>query len=179
MSATGSARRFEELALPHFSSAYNLARWLTRNDHDARDVVQEAFTRAFRFFDGFRGDDCRPWLLAIVRREFYTWAAARRIEVALPDDDGALLEERGSATADRTAEDPQALLLRKDRREAVRRALEKLPVMYREIVVLREMEDMNYRQIAETLDVPIGTVMSRLARARDRLYELLRDEEVA
>lgn len=177
MSASDQSRRFERLALPHLTAAFNLARWLTRNDDDARDVVQEALLRAFRYFDGFRGEDCRPWLLAIVRREFYTWAAARRITVELPDDDRLQEGAQLDATVDPASADPAALLLRRAEREAVNRALAALSIPYREVLVLREIEELDYRRIAEIVDVPIGTVMSRLSRARAAFHALMLRED--
>jgi RNA polymerase sigma-70 factor, ECF subfamily len=177
LSASDQSRRFESLALPHLAAAFNLARWLTRNDDDARDVVQEAFLRAYRYFDGFRGSDCRPWLLAIVRREFYTWAAGRHVALALPDDDELVDGAQHEATADPASADPEALLLRRAERAAVNRALAALPVPYREVLILREIEDLDYRQIAEIVDVPIGTVMSRLSRARAAFHALMLRED--
>ncbi|MGE5616475.1 MAG: sigma-70 family RNA polymerase sigma factor [Bacillota bacterium] len=167
--------RFERLAMPHMNAAHNLARWLAGNDDDAADITQEAFVRAFRFFDGFRGDDVRPWLLAIVRNTYYTqWRQARSSsETAAFDEelhsfnDDASLPEFGRAGDG----DPVAILSARDDVRLLDRALERLPVEYREALVLHELEDLSYRQIASTLDVPIGTVMSRIARARRLLLE--------
>lgn len=166
------SRRFQQLALPHLDAAYNLARWLCGNASDADDVVQEAFMRAFRFFDTFRGDTARPWLLAIVRRTWYTeWRRRASSHETVEFDD----------TMDDTAfdgwsvggADPQALLIRDEESKRVHEALALLPVEYREVLILRELEEMGYREIAIVADVPIGTVMSRLARGRRKLAALL------
>jgi RNA polymerase sigma factor (sigma-70 family) len=154
---------FEEAVLKHLDAAYNLARWLTRNDTDAEDVVQEAFLRAFKFFGGFRGEDGRSWLLAIVRNTSYTWMQnnhSPELKIALDDD----LHEIESKDLN-----PEALLVRCADTLLVRRALEELPIEFREVLVLRELEEMPYREIASITDLPLGTVMSRLARGRKRL----------
>jgi RNA polymerase sigma-70 factor (ECF subfamily) len=164
--------RFQQLALPHLDAAYNLARWLCGNANDADDVVQEAFMRAFRFFDTFRGDSARPWLLAIVRRTWYTeWRRrASSQEVVEFDDtmDDATFEGWSAG-----GDDPQTLLIRGEDAKLVHDALARLPVEYREVLILRELEEMGYREIAAVTDVPIGTVMSRLARGRRKLAALL------
>jgi RNA polymerase sigma-70 factor (ECF subfamily) len=160
------AARFEQAVLPHLTAAYNLARWLTGNDHDAEDVVQESYLRALKFFSGFRGGSSRPWLLAIVRNTCYTWM--RRNRMAEP---GLELDEE--MYVDTTSPSPEAILLATARGDLVRRALEELPAEFREIVILREMEGLSYKEIAEVTSVPVGTVMSRLARARARLQKLL------
>ncbi|RDK03719.1 RNA polymerase sigma factor [Paraburkholderia lacunae] len=166
------SRRFQQLALPHLDAAYNLARWLCGNSNDADDVVQEAFMRAFRFFDTFRGETARPWLLAIVRRTWYTeWRRrASSLEVVEFDDsmDDATFEGWSAGGAD-----PQTLLIRDEDAKLVHEALAQLPVEYREVLILRELEEMGYREIAMVADVPIGTVMSRLARGRRKLAALL------
>jgi RNA polymerase sigma-70 factor, ECF subfamily len=153
--------RFEQAVLPHLDAAYNLARWLTRNDADAADVAQEAFLRALRFFGGFRGGDTRAWLLTIVRNASYTWLRRNRVnELATPFD-----EETHTVESD----DPETILLEGADTEMLREALEALPAEFREVVVLRELEGLSYKKIAGIADVPVGTVMSRLARARKRL----------
>jgi RNA polymerase sigma-70 factor (ECF subfamily) len=165
-------RRFEALALPHLDAAYNLARWLSRNPGDAEDIVQDACLRAFRFFDSFRGDNARPWLLAIVRRVWYDeWhRRASSAEVAELDDARDDLPPDGWET---TGFDPEALAIRAQDAQRIHDALERLPAGYREVLILREMEDLSYREIATVIDAPVGTVMSRLARARGRLARLL------
>ncbi|CAB3782735.1 hypothetical protein LMG28614_01548 [Paraburkholderia ultramafica] len=166
------SRRFQQLALPHLDAAYNLARWLCGNTSDAEDVVQEAFLRAFRFFDTFRGDSTRPWLLAIVRRTWYTeWRRRASPHEMLEFDD-----TMDDATFDGWSTggaDPQALLIRDEDTKLVHEALALLPVEYREVLILRELEEMGYREIAAVADLPIGTVMSRLARGRRKLAALL------
>jgi RNA polymerase sigma-70 factor (ECF subfamily) len=159
-------RRFEQLVLPHFDAAYNLARWLTRNDHDAQDVVQEAVLRAYRFFDGLRGE-AKPWLLSIVRNSFLTWLHINRPADTVGLDDGLVdlipTEEDG----------PEVLAARNFDRRMLNEAIAALPLQFREALILRELEDLSYKDIARITDVPIGTVMSRLARARRLLAESL------
>ncbi|MBY4693700.1 RNA polymerase sigma factor [Burkholderia latens] len=170
--ALARGERFRALVLPHLDAAYNLARWLSGNAGDADDVVQDACMRALRFVDSCRGDNARPWLLTIVRRTWYTeWRRRTHAhEVALPDtlDDTDVPDDWQPAT-----EDPLAQLLRGENVRLVNAALAKLPPEYREVLVLREMEDLSYRDIAAIADVPVGTVMSRLARGRRRLAALL------
>lgn len=157
---------FDEAVLPHLDAAYNLARWLTRNDQDAEDVVQEASLRAFKYWKGFSGHDCRSWLLAIVRNTFYSWLRQRSIQPELtPDGD--------VDDVDDGIPNPEKALLQMADREILRAALEDLPVEFREAIVLREMEGLSYKEIADISSVPIGTVMSRLARARKRLQTYL------
>jgi len=158
---------FEEVALPHLDAAYNLARWLTRNERDAEDVAQEAYLRAFQHFRSFQGGDARPWLLAIVRNTYYTWIRRNRApEVRTGFDDGIYAEMPDTS-------DPEMLLVKEADKQMLRRALEKLPDDFREVIVLREFEELSYKQIADVMQIPLGTVMSRLARARKRLEELL------
>ncbi len=163
--------RFEESVLPHLDAAYNLARWLAQNDGDAEDLVQEAVLRAFRYFDGFRGGanregSSRAWLLKIVHNTFYTLREKQaRQPVAVLDD----------AIEDLECEDcdPETIALAGADRQALRQALEELPAEFREAMVLREMEGLSYQQIAATAGIPMGTVMSRLARARQKLGQIL------
>src|SRR5215470_16270454 len=158
---------FEQSVLPHLGAAYNLARWLTRNEHDAEDVVQEAYLRAFKFFGGFRGGDSRSWLLTIVRNTSYTWMQQNRSrELTTVLDDESLMLESDEL-------DPEAVLLEKINSEVLRRALDQLPVEFREAIILRELEEMSYKEIADISGVPLGTVMSRLARGRKRLQQVL------
>ena len=161
------AQRFEQLALPHLGAAYNLARWLTRDANDAEDVVQEAYLRAFRFFDGFHGESARAWLMGIVRNTCFTWLAANRSGGTHDPFD----EDLHGAVADgcRGHADPEALALLKEDRQRVNEALASLPLAYREIIVLRELSELSYKEIAEIAGLPIGTVMSRLARGRKLL----------
>lgn len=158
---------FEETVLPHLDAAYNLARWLTRNERDAEDVVQEAFLRALRHFRSFRGGDARPWLLAIVRNTFYTWRKHNR----LPEEEIVFEDDKHPVAAD--SSDPEKLLLRETDRRLLRSALSLLPREFLEVIVLREFEELSYKEIAEVIQVPAGTVMSRLARARKRLVKAL------
>jgi len=158
---------FEETVLPHLDAAYNLARWLTRDEQDAEDVVQEAFLRALRHFRTFKGGDAKPWLLAIVRNTFYTWRKHNRFPL-----EEAALEEDKHPLADDGA-DPETLLLRETDRQLLRNALRQLPKEFLEVIVLREFEELSYKQIAEVAQIPSGTVMSRLARARKRLFHVL------
>jgi RNA polymerase sigma factor (sigma-70 family) len=174
-SANRNSRRFGDMALPHLDSAYNLARWLTRNDHDAQDVVQESYLRAFRSFDGFRGDNARPWLLAIVRNTCYTWLSQhRRAETEVPyDDDVHGGEGRAGDSDGANTANPEAILARLDDVRLVDEALAQLPVGYREVVVLRDIEELSYKEIAAISGLPMGTVMSRLARGRKLLVTRL------
>jgi RNA polymerase sigma-70 factor, ECF subfamily len=167
--------RFEKSVLPHLDAAYNLARWLTRNDHDAEDVVQEAYLRAFRFFDGMQGDDARPWLLAIVRNATYSWLEKNRPAEIVPLDDAGLVDS-DTETAGHAApaeSNPEVILLQSANRKLVNQALEEIPAGYREVVVLRELEDLSYKEIAAIAGIPIGTVMSRLARGRELLRRVI------
>ncbi len=156
--------RFEQEVLPHLGAAYNLARWLTRNEHDAEDLVQEAYLRALRFFEGFRGGDSRAWLLTIVRNTCYTWLGQQGKHEAAEFDE----EIHSPASSD-----PETLLLEGVDHRAVRGALEELPAEFREVIVLRELEGLSYKEIADVAGLPVGTVMSRLARARQRLAQSL------
>ena len=163
-------KTFEQTVLPHLDAAYNLARWLAGNDHDAQDVSQEACLRAFKFFGNFRGENARAWLLTIVRNTFYTWLQKNRPAAVTGDlDDEALAVEDVSANVE------QVHLQQADA-ETVRRAIGELPVEFREMIVLREMEGLSYKEIADLSAVPIGTVMSRLARARKQLQIRLAGE---
>jgi len=163
--------RFQRSVLPHLDAAYNLARWLTRNDHDAEDVVQEAFERALRYFDSLREDDARPWLLAIVRNTCYTWLEKNHpADVVAIEDEGLLSADAESLGHVTPAEsNPEVIVLQSAQKKLVNQALEELPVAYREVLVMRELEDLSYKEIAQAAGVPIGTVMSRLARGRELL----------
>ena len=163
-----SHRRFEEVVLPHLDAAFNYARWLTRNEADAEDVVQDAYVRALRFYASLRGDNARAWLLTIVR---HTWYGRFR-----PRDGVHQTTVFDEMNNERTAEglDPEALLLQRQTVDEVRAALEELPVDFREVIVLRELEGLSYKEIAGVAGIPIGTVMSRLARGRERLLTILK-----
>ena len=169
MSDEDHRRRFESLALPHLDAAYNLARWLTRNDHDAQDVVQEACLRAMRYFGSFRGEQARPWLLQIVRHTCYAWLRENRpVEMVALDEDDAAWSEAAPAS-----EEPPAIALRNADRALINQAIAALPIAYREVLVLRDLEDLSYKDIARIADLPIGTVMSRLARSRALMRQAL------
>ena len=161
----GHTQRFEQILLPHLAAGYNLARWLTRNDHDAEDVVQEAYLRAFRSFDRFRGGDPRAWLLTIVRNTCYTWLRRNQQGVAETAD-------HDDVAADPETE-PETMWLRRADGQLLRAGLESLALEFREALVLRELEGLSYKEIADVTDVPLGTVMSRLARARKHLHTWL------
>lgn len=158
---------FEQEILPHLDAAYNLARWLTRNEHDAQDVVQEAYIRAYRFFGNFRGGRTRPWLLRIVRNTCYTWLHQNRKNWAFEEADE---NEYGP---DPLRPNPEAALIRNERNTMLRDALERLPRQLREVLILRELEGLSYKEIAKITGRPAGTVMSRLSRARRELRQSL------
>jgi RNA polymerase sigma-70 factor (ECF subfamily) len=158
---------FEQAMLPHLDAAHNLARWLLRNEQDAQDVVQEAYLRAFRSFAGFRGTSGRAWLLTIVRNTSYTLLKKNRAaDLTTPFD------EEIHASGDESAS-PATLLEHAEDSELIKNAMEELPAEFREILILRHQESLSYNEIGETLKIPIGTVMSRLARARGKLKEYL------
>ncbi len=159
--------RFEEIILPHMDAAYNLARWLARNDHDAEDLVQESYLRAFKFFGSFHGANARGWLLTIVRNTCYTWFRENRAEELTT----SFNEEIHSTEADPF--DPQKLLLQRESSQLLKQALEELPLEFREVLVLRELEGFVPTRKLPLLQHPPGTVMSRLARARTRLKQCL------
>jgi RNA polymerase sigma factor (sigma-70 family) len=159
--------RFERVIVPHLDAAYNLARWLTGKDHDAEDVVQEAYLRAFQFFGGFLGTDGRAWLLAIVRNTSYTWLEKNRRRQPTASFDEA---EHSAALP---VVSPESVLVRMEDQKMLHQALAELPTEFREVIVLRELEGLSYQQIATIAAIPLGTVMSRLARARQRLEECL------
>ena len=161
-------RLFEETVLPHLDAAFNYARWLTRNEADAEDVVQDACVRAMRFFSSLRDDDARAWLFTIVRNAWYS-RVSRKANVA----EGTRLNDGQDEWPD-NALDPEERLLQQHTVGLVRAALEQLPVDFREVIVLREIEGLSYKEIAEVAGVPVGTVMSRLARARERLQTILK-----
>jgi RNA polymerase sigma-70 factor (ECF subfamily) len=161
---------FEQTILPHLDAAYNLARWLAGNEQDAEDIVQESFLRAVKFFDNFRGGNARAWLLAVVRNTSYTWLKRRQAghaQVHLDEGDFEIEDH---------AANPDTLLTTQSNVETVRSAIAQLPPEFREVIVLREMEDYSYKEIADLVEVPVGTVMSRLARGRRQLQKILCEE---
>ena len=160
-------RSFEEIVLPHLDAAFNYARWLTKNDADAEDVVQDAYVRALRFFSSLRDENARAWLFTIVRNTWYGRFPRRTgsAVVNVPDEDA---EQRADIGLD-----PEAQMIQQQTVEQVRRALETLPADFREVLVLRELEGLSYKEIAAIVEIPIGTVMSRLARGRALLAERL------
>jgi RNA polymerase sigma-70 factor (ECF subfamily) len=151
------------MVMPHLDAAYNLARWLAGSDHDAEDIVQEACVRAFRFGASFRGGNSRSWLLAIVRNTAYTWLKKNRPKAIVSIEDADLAE----------IEDPGAPAFERADSAVLRAALEEMPAEFREALVLRHLESLSYKEIAEVAGVPVGTVMSRLARARQHLQNYL------
>jgi RNA polymerase sigma-70 factor, ECF subfamily len=157
--------RFERVVLPHLDAAYSLARWLTRNDTDASDIVQDAFLRAFRYFDGYRDGDAKSWLLKIVRHTCYSWLARNRPADVISLE--AEVEFGREATIDSV--DAEALLESRSDLRRINQLIGALPVPLREILILRELHELGYHEIAEVTGVPIGTVMSRLYRARSQL----------
>ena len=156
-------RQFEQATLPHLDAAYNLARWLTQDEHAAEDVVQEAYLRAARYFGSFRGGDGRAWLLGVVRRASFDWLAKQRAQVALVYSEN--VHDRGDESSN-----PEFLAIRKCEEALVRQALDELVPQLREVIVLRELEGLSYQEIAAVTEVPIGTVMSRLSRGRQQLH---------
>ena len=170
---TDRRRKFEQLVAPHLDAAYNLARWLTRNDHDAQDVVQDAMLRAYRFCDGLRGEP-RPWLLAIVRNTAMTWLERNRPKhvAAMAPEALAVAGDLACARGDVASPTPEHEALALAERGELLSVLESLPAIFREAIVLRELQELSYREIAAISGVPEGTVMSRLARARAELRRL-------
>jgi len=164
--------QFEQVIMPHVNAAFNLARWLAGDDHDAEDILQEACLRAFRFFGSFRGGNSRSWLLTIVRNTAYTWLKQNRPQaiVSVSDEQWAELPDVSQSTH-------LSSIDRKADSEMLRRALEQLPTEFREALVLRELEGFSYKEIADTTDSPIGTVMSRIARGRKQLQHYLNTKE--
>jgi RNA polymerase sigma-70 factor (ECF subfamily) len=170
MTVPTKKQRFQANVLPHLNSAFNLACWLTRSRQDAEDVVQEAYLRAFKFYDGFHGDDSRAWLLTIVRNTFYTWyqeQQKQRQETVFDED---VHDFSAAGTADGN---PELLLMQKDCERQLQQALHALPLEFREVMVMRELEELSYKQIAAIVGIPIGTVMSRLGRGRKLLAAIL------
>jgi len=167
--SANEAEQFERIVLPHLDAAYNLARWFAGNDHDAQDIAQEACVRAFRFIGGHRGGDGRAWLLAIVRNTAFSWLKKNRPHavVSIDDDELAEIEDQKVAANGVFSADKNALLA----------ALAALPLEFREAIVLRELEGLSYKEIADVAGVPVGTVMSRIARARRQLQNYFVQKE--
>jgi RNA polymerase sigma-70 factor (ECF subfamily) len=176
MASPPSGKRFEETVIAHLDAAYNLARWLTRDERDAEDVVQEACLRAFRFLSTFHGGNARAWLLSIVRNTYYSSLKKNRAQaLTVPfDEEGPNADELADCDwAVSEDDDLERGLEREEAKHLVRGALDQLPEEYREVIVLRELEDLSYQEIAKITDAPIGTVMSRLSRARKMLLYTL------
>ncbi len=169
MTHQGGSGNFEQEILPHLDAAYNLARWLTRNEQDAQDAVQEAYLRAFRFYPGFRGGNARAWLMKIVRNSCYTWLHVNR-----PLQEATEFDE-GYSPPDPRVLNPEEIVLQNDSGTLLRKALKKLSPNFREVLILRELQGMSYREIAAITGMPAGTVMSSLSRARGRLHQALAD----
>jgi RNA polymerase sigma factor (sigma-70 family) len=166
MDAAGKRTLFEQTVIPHLNAAYNLARWLTRNGDDAEDLVQEAYLRAFRSFDTFQGQDGRAWLLAVVRNTCFTWLRKKGGQPTLEFD------EQMHSAADQSP-DAESILLNQAALGSLQNCLEALPLEFREAIVLRELEELSYKEISDIARVPVSTVMSRIARGRKRLQQCL------
>ena len=172
------AKRFEQVIMPHLDAAYSLARWLTRSDSDAQDVVQDACLRAYKYFDGFEGENPAAWLLAIVRNSCFTWLRRNRPAQEVAGSD-AIDEQDAAGSAEPVlsggsralASDPESQLIASRDQRRVNALVAELPVEFREVIVLREIEELSYREIAAVVGIPIGTVMSRLSRARKLLHD--------
>ena len=165
-------RLFEEIILPHLNAAHNLARWMTRNDQDAQDVVQESYMRAFRFFDSYRGGDGKAWLLEIVRNTCFTFQRREMRKSTV------VVFEEAAHTPSVKQPNAEEALVEAGNRQILRRCIEALPEPFREVLVMRELEEMSYRQISEVSGLPPGTVMSRLSRARQRLEECAKSRDM-
>jgi RNA polymerase sigma factor (sigma-70 family) len=163
MNPESKLRLFEELILPHLDSAHNLARWLTGSDDNAQDVVQEAYLRAFRFFDSYNGGDAKAWLMEIVRNTCFTRHRREKRNLT------TVVFDEAAHTSSAGRPNPEEILLQAANRSILRNCIERLPTTFREVIVMRELEEMSYLQIAQATQLPVGTVMSRLSRARKRL----------
>jgi RNA polymerase sigma-70 factor (ECF subfamily) len=176
-SASEDYARFNSVVMPHLDAAYNLAHWLTGNRTDAEDVVQDASLRAFRAIHKFAGGNARAWVLCIVRNTACSWLRKNRPTAVVTVEDLEAVEAVYAEPADRDGETPEAALIAKTDAEQLRAAIAALPTPFRETLVLRDIEGLDYREIAEATEVPIGTVMSRLARARGRLIATIGGRE--
>lgn len=173
MSEKEKLLNFEKNIMPHLNAAYNLARWLLRNDQDAEDAVQEAYLRAFRFFGGFQEGNGRSWLLKIVRNSCFDLFKKRRESDRMETFDNELHDVQSEAP------NPEVMLLQKVNFQLLKQAIEELPLEYREVLILREIQGLSYKEIAGIIDIRMGTVMSRLARARRKLYEFMTENKEA
>ena len=174
--------RFERELLPHLDAAHNLARWLLKSSDEAQDVTQEAFLRALKYFDSFRGENARAWVLKIVRNSCYSWIKNRpKLESMTEDDEGNLNPEHECAleAAGHGLPGPDARIIEQTDRQLLNDCLRALPAPYREILILREIEQLSYRDISEVTAIPMGTVMSRLSRARTLLRQRLWSSDLA
>ena len=176
MSGHDDNARFASVVMPHIDDAYRLAHWLTGNRTDAEDVVQDASLRAFRAIRGFAGGSARAWVLCIVRNTAYSWLRKNRAAAVVTVEDLESVERAHAKPSDPDADTPEAALIAKTDAEQLRAAIAALPTPFRETLVLRDVEGLDYREIAEATEVPIGTVMSRLARARRRLLATIEDK---
>jgi len=173
MNDSTKKQRFQAMVMPHINSAFNLARWLTHGHQDAEDIVQEAYLRAFKFFDGFHGEDGRVWVLGIVRNTFYTWYQKDKVQnqhTQFQDELHGSNDETGKSENDAN---PERIMIQKDSQRRLQQAMRELPIEFREVMVMRELEDLSYKQIAEIIQIPMGTVMSRLGRGRKQLAAIL------
>ncbi|MGB8611276.1 MAG: sigma-70 family RNA polymerase sigma factor [Pseudolabrys sp.] len=168
--------RFRSIVMPHIDEAYRLAHWLTGNRTDAEDVVQDASMRAFRAIRNYTGGSARSWVLSIVRNTTYSWLRKNRPAAVVTVDDLEAVELEQASPGDRDGDNPEAALIAKADADQLRSAIAALPTAFRETLVLRDIEGLDYREIAQATEVPIGTVMSRLARARHRLIATLTSE---
>jgi RNA polymerase sigma factor (sigma-70 family) len=176
LTESAQVKRFQAMVLPHLNAAYRLACWLIRDEHVAQDLVQEAYLSAFKAFTGFHGEDGRAWILTIVRNACYRWLRRNQRQPAVEEfDETRHSPDEAAAPAESAADNPESWLLREESQRQVRQALERLPPEFKEIIVLRELEGCSYREIAGIANVPLGTVMSRLARARKLLCNYLAD----
>jgi RNA polymerase sigma factor (sigma-70 family) len=164
---------FKEVALPHLRAAYRLARWLTRDHEVAEDIVQEAYLSAFKHFDSYNGGDARAWILAIVRNTFYS-SLRRHQPVTDPFDENSADAYEANAGSDLPDKNPESVLSRQQEMDLIQETIEALPMELREVLVLRIFDELSYNDIAQVANVPIGTVMSRLARARQFLIKRLK-----
>jgi RNA polymerase sigma factor (sigma-70 family) len=171
MNDQGRRIRFENQMLPLMSEAYNLARWMMKNEPDARDAVQDAYLKAFRYFESFHGDSGRAWLLRIVRNVCYDALRARDSQRNVIS-----LDEQTAAEVPDSKPGPNVLAIQNSTKLRVREALEALPLEFKTVIILREFDGFSYKEISEIMGVPVGTVMSRLSRARQQLAALLQEE---